>query len=100
MPFAIDLGVTVTATPARRFEVHALDLRQRDEFDAPTRAKGWKAFARGMVAELRAAGFEVEPARLEITGDLPRGTGLSSSAALEAALALALLGGPPDDLKA
>jgi galactokinase len=37
---------------------------------------------------------------LTITGDLPRGTGLSSSAALEAALALALLKGPPDDLKA
>ena len=53
-----------------------------------------------MVAELRAAGFDVAPARLEITGDLPRGTGLSSSAALEAALALALLNGPPEDLKA
>ena len=41
-----------------------------------------------MVAELRAAGFEVARAHLEITGDLPRGSGLSSSAALEAALAL------------
>ena len=54
-----------------------------------------------MVAELQAAGFDVAPARLEITGDLPHGSGLSSSAALEAALALALLGGdaPPEDLK-
>ena len=34
----------------------------------------------------------VAGARLRITGDLPRGSGLSSSAALEAALALALLG--------
>jgi galactokinase len=100
MPFAIDLGVTVTATPAERFEVRALDLRQSDEFDEPTPNKGWRAFARGMVAELRAAGFDVAPARLTIEGDLPRGTGLSSSAALETALALALLGGPPEDLKA
>jgi galactokinase len=100
MPFAIELGVTVSATPAERFEVRALDLRQSDEFDEPTPNKGWRAFARGMVAELRAAGFEIAPARLEIRGDLPRGSGLSSSAALEAALALALLNGPPEDLKA
>src|SRR4051812_12986341 len=100
MPFAIERGVTVTATPAARFEVHALDLGERDAFDAPERAGGWRAFARGMVAELRAAGFEVEPKRLEVTGDVPLGSGLSSSAALEAALALALLGEPPDDLKA
>ena len=45
-----------------------------------------------MVAELAAAGAPVTGARLRITGDLPRGSGLSSSAAMEAALALALLG--------
>ena len=67
MPFAIERGVTVTATPAKRFVVDALDLGERDEFDEPERARGWRAFARGMVAELRAAGFEVAPAHLEIT---------------------------------
>ena len=49
MPFAIERGVTVTAEPARRFTVDALDLGERDEFDdararatagAPSRA-GW-----------------------------------------------------------
>ena len=98
MPFAIERGVTVTAEPARRFSVDALDLGERDEFDAPERADGWRAFPRGMVAELRAAGFEVAPAHLTITGDVPQGSGLSSSAALEAALALALLGRVPDEL--
>ena len=98
MPFAIERGVTVTAEPARRFTIDALDLGERDEFDDPERADGWRAFPRGMVAELRAAGFEVAPAHLTITGDVPKGSGLSSSAALEAALALALLGGAPDDL--
>ena len=100
MPFAIERGVTVTATPAERFVVDARDLGERDEFDVPERTQGWRAFPRGMVAELRAAGFEVRPAHLEISGDVPQGSGLSSSAALEAALGLALLGGAPDDLKA
>jgi galactokinase len=100
MPFAIERGVTVTAKPAPRFTVEALDLEERDEFDTPEPATGWRAFARGMVAELREAGFDVPPAALTITGDVPLGSGLSSSAALEAALALALLNGPPEDLKA
>jgi galactokinase len=43
------------------------------------------------VGELRAGGRAVDGARLEIAGDLPRGSGLSSSAALSTALALALL---------
>src|SRR3954468_3724580 len=100
MPFAIERGVTVTAQPAPRFTVDALDLGEQDEFDTPEPAEGWRAFARGMVAELRNAGFDVAPAHLTITGDVPLGSGLSSSAALEAALALALLNGPPEDLKA
>jgi galactokinase len=99
MPFAIDRGVTVTATPAKRFIVDALDLGERDEFKKPERADGWRAFARGMVAELRAAGHKVSPAHLEISGDLPRGSGLSSSAALEAALALALVGDEVDRIE-
>jgi galactokinase len=47
---------------------------------------------RGVVAELGAAGLPVRGARLTIEGEVPRGAGLSSSAALEVALALALLG--------
>ncbi len=100
MPFAIERGITVTATSAARFSVDALDLGESDEFDEPEHAPGWRAFTRGMVAELRAAGFDVAPKHLTITGDVPLGSGLSSSAALEAALALALLNGPPEDLKA
>ena len=63
MPFAIERGVTVTATPAARYELRALDLGEEDAFEAPTRTTGWRAFARGVVAELTAAGFELRPAR-------------------------------------
>jgi galactokinase len=95
LPFAIDRGVTVTAEtiPSRRIEVQALDLAQADSFDldSPARISGWPTFARGTVAELKQIGIQTVGARLTITGDLPRGAGLASSAALEVALALALI---------
>jgi galactokinase len=95
LPFAIDRGVTVEAEPLAGGEIRAeaRDLGESDAFDAaaPGRAEGWRAFVRGTVAELRAAGVDVPGARLAFAGDVPQGSGLSSSAALEAALCLALL---------
>jgi galactokinase len=95
LPFAISRGITVTAEPAggSRICAHALDIGERDDFAlaAPERTEGWRAFVRGTVAELTAAGYELRPCRLSIEGDLERGSGLSSSAALETALSLALL---------
>ena len=104
LPFAIDLGITVRArsAPDGLMRVHAVDIGSHDVFTAaaPPRAEGWRSFARGVVAELTAAGYPIRPARLTVTGTLPRGAGLSSSAALEVALALALLAhsghGEPD----
>jgi galactokinase len=96
LPFAISEGVTVTARPGRRgmIDIVAVDLDGRDTFalDAPQPARGWRAFARGAVAELQAGGARLTGARLRIQGTVPRGSGLSSSAALEVALCLALLG--------
>jgi galactokinase len=96
LPFAIEEGVTVTATAIAGgdVEAHAVDLGEEDRFrlaDPGRDAAGWRAFVRGTAAELRAAGHDLRAARLEITGTVPEGSGLSSSAALEVALALALL---------
>ena len=72
----------------------AEDLGETDAFAlaGPEPVEGWRAFARGLVAELTAAGVELVPARISVSGDVPLGSGLSSSAALESALCLALLG--------
>ena len=100
LPFAIDEGVTVRADALdpgadgeARIEALASDLGERDEFPlaAPARAEGWRAYVRGIVAELTRAGWPLVGARLTISGGVPPGAGLSSSAALEVALCLALL---------
>jgi galactokinase len=100
LPFAIERGVTVTADvmPGGEIEAHALDLGESDSFElgGATPAgpgagpPGWRAFVRGAVAELTRAGIELRACRLDITGDVPRGAGLSSSAALSVSLCLAL----------
>jgi galactokinase len=105
LPFAIAEGVTVRGEQAnpragdpqhkdpQRIYAHARDLGETDEFplaDVP-RAEGWRAFVRGTAAELLKAGYPIPDARLEIGGDLEQGVGLSSSAALEIALCLALM---------
>ena len=95
LPFAISQGVTVRAEASGEPCIRALamDLDEEDAFALEDRApgEGWRAFVRGTVAELSAAGFPPPGARLQIAGDLPPGAGLSSSAALEVALCLALL---------
>jgi galactokinase len=94
LPFAIERGVRVTAKAAdgRQIEARAHDLGEEDRFPLqdPGRAQGWRAFVRGAAAELEAAGIALRPTRLEISGDLPRGAGLGSSAALSVATCLAL----------
>ncbi len=104
LPLAVASGVTVTASalPGAAIEAVALDLQESDAFPllGPTRRRGWRAFVRGAVAELQKLGYDLPAARIEITADLPRGAGLSSSAALEMALCLALIelagGAPPE----
>ncbi len=100
LALAIAEGVTVDARRlepgadgAQRVRAHALDLGEHDEFALadPPPAEGWRAFVRGTAAELARAGLGPVGASLRISGDVPRGAGMSSSAALEIALALALL---------
>jgi galactokinase len=94
LPFAIADGVTVSAKAngAGSIQAYACDLDERDVFDVASteHALGWRAFVRGVVAELQSAGLTLLGAEIEIVGGVPQGAGLSSSAALEVALCLAL----------
>ncbi len=97
LPCAIDRRTAVAVGQgADAIEVFAADPGERDAF-APAlpvpHAGGWRDYVRGVTAELLAAGVAVPPLRLAIAGDVPLGSGLSSSAALEVAVALALTDG-------
>jgi galactokinase len=78
LPFAVELGVTVTAELRDGGEIVAPGLRADDPY------------LRGAVTELRAAGIDPPGATLRVESDLPREAGLSSSAALCVSLVLAL----------
>jgi galactokinase len=91
LPMAVDLGTTVRG----RRGGDRVVLRSADEPEpaivsldgvAAPGGPGWAAYVAGVVAELRpAAGFTGE-----VSTTLPIGAGLSSSAALELAVALAV----------
>jgi galactokinase len=98
MPMAIDRATTVTATPRRDRIVtaEARDLGQSDRFtlDRIEATGSWRDYVRGVVGALSLEhGFD-----LRIESDVPRGAGLSSSAALEVAVARALSDAPAIDL--
>ena len=83
LPFAIGLGVTVTATPlpGHSMDVHALDLGERDSFDhrdpgrPPAAPAGWRAFVRGATAELGACAHQAARVPPRDHGTVPPGAG-------------------------
>jgi galactokinase len=112
LPFA--LGQAIAAAAARRTD-GVLALRTRQDpaarIDIPLasltaggpevpaalrdRVPGWAAYPAGVAWSLLAAGYPVPGASIAIDSCLPEGAGLSSSAALECSVALALTGLPP-----
>ncbi|GAA4567411.1 galactokinase [Micromonospora coerulea] len=98
LPFALPLRTVVAAAPGddERWTVWSelsdgpVDFGAA-EADSPGRVTGWAAYVAGVVWALRAAGHRVPGARLAIASDVPVGSGLSSSAAIEAAVLAALV---------
>ena len=97
LPFALGQGVTVAAAarPGRQLTLcsrqePAAAVRIALDGLAPGQVTGWAAYPAGVAWALEAAGHPVPGACIAIDSDLPAGAGLSSSAALECATALAL----------
>ena len=92
LPMPVRTGTAVAWSPLEGdgFEVVAADFSEDDRFDlspAKTDSVSWRSYMRGMVAE---SGLAVQGMRLLVTGDLSRGSGLSSSASLCIALGRAM----------
>ncbi|WP_246186722.1 galactokinase [Microlunatus speluncae] len=96
MPFALDQRVTLAARPRPDsvWSVTSVNTGRTEVFDAdelqPGMA-GWQAYIAGVVWALRESGHDVGGADLTLGSDVPLGSGLSSSAALECAALTALV---------
>jgi galactokinase len=101
MPVAIEFAayVDVTARADRRLVVHSENYSETREFALddpdPRPSRHWSDYVRGVAVMLQRAGHRVSGASLNIRSDVPMGSGLSSSAAVEVAVALALLRDAP-----
>jgi galactokinase len=93
LPVAIDRSILMAAAPRpdRQVVLHALDFEQRTEFsldDIQHDAQHpWSDYQRGVAFFLQERGFELPGVNAAISGDIPIGSGLSSSAAVEVAAA-------------
>ncbi|MFE4665102.1 galactokinase [Streptomyces sp. NPDC056716] len=98
MPFA--LPHTTRAAVSRRTDgrlrLHSADIPDTGVIDldldalAPGTDRDWTAYPAGVVWALREAGHPVTGADIHLASTVPTGAGLSSSAALEVVVALAL----------
>jgi len=98
-PIALDLACYAAIAPAThgKLRVYSAELGETHEFEIRALASlsprhDWTDYVVGVAQLLQRAGVEVTPVDLYIHSEVPRGSGLSSSAALEVASALALLG--------
>ncbi|MDP1544479.1 MAG: galactokinase [Anaerolineales bacterium] len=93
LPMAIDHGIWLALRPRSDDQVRiaALDLETESAFElhSLTRGNGWIEYAKGVANELLKAGYPLNGFDAVMTGDVPRGAGLSSSAAVELAIARA-----------
>jgi len=93
LPVAIDRSVLVAAAPRddQQVVIHALDFDESVEFSLddirPDQAQTWSNYQRGVAYFLEERGFELPGLNAVVVGDVPIGSGLSSSAAVEVSMA-------------
>ena len=98
-PIALDMACYIALAPAAHGKLRVYSRETGSEFSVPTGEIAsaeplglWSDYVLGVARELVAAGIPVEPCDLYVSSEVPAGSGLSSSAAIEIATAFALLG--------
>jgi galactokinase len=98
-PIALEMACYVAIAPAQHGKLHIFSRDFDQEFEISVDdirgAKPigeWSDYVVGVAQQLASAGIGIESSDLYIASEVPVGSGLSSSAALEIATAFALLG--------
>lgn len=94
-PAAIDREMIIVATPRSdsRVAAYSLEYGEEDEFDLHTFAKipaphkQWANYLRAVLSTLQKRGYVISGFNAVLSGNVPQGAGLSSSAAYEVAVA-------------
>jgi len=96
LPIAIQFATTATLTPA--YEGYTLvshrefdRVRYLSVHDRTPAVKNWSDYVVGVLREFQKLGYTPAPFHISFAGDVPLGSGLSSSASIEVAMAMALL---------
>jgi galactokinase len=97
MPAAIDFytWAAIAARDDRKLAIYSEEFSEGVEFDldepSPHKAGHWSDYVRGVAVTLEQADYRLRGASLLIRSEVPIGSGLSSSAAIEVATGLAML---------
>ena len=97
MPAALDFSTWVKVSPIEQRKLTIFSENFGEEVDVDLDdpnlcARGdWSDYPVGVAVQLERAGYRLRGARLQIRGEVPIGSGLSSSAAIEVATACALV---------
>jgi galactokinase len=97
MPAAIDFATLAGISPRSdgKIVLYSENYKEERSFDAAalpaTASKHWTDYPMGVVAILTGEGHKIPGFSMSLWGDVPLGSGLSSSAALEVVTALAVL---------
>jgi galactokinase len=97
MPVALDFFTWATVTPLenRKLQVFSENFDEEVEVDLDdqnlARRGHWSDYPIGVAVVLERAGYRLRGAKLRVRGEVPIGSGLSSSAAVEVATACALV---------